>query len=255
MLAVKLGGSVLTNKGARGRPRYRARVAHRLARELTRGAAGRPLLVIHGGGAYGHPAAKRAGIGGRLQDGRVPAAFDRVAASMQELRAKVLDSLRRAGLKVVSVPASAAAFSSSEGLYWEIEALQAFAERGLVPVTGGDVVLDERAGVRILSGDEIMAHVSRALKPERAVFVTDVDGLLDDGRLIGSMKAAQLEARRRRTPRGDDATGGMRGKLEQIQAITARGVPVDIVNGNRPGRLQALLAGRDVPATRVTAEA
>lgn len=254
MRAVKLGGSVLTNKRRGGRPTYRGRVAKRLAGEIAATWNERPLLVVHGGGAYGHPEALRLGVGkGRVPEARVPTAFDRIQASMEPLNVHVHRSLREAGLPIVPVPASAGAFSSEEGLYWEAEALAAYAERGLVPVTGGDVLLDERDGLRILSGDEILAHTADALGLESVVFATDVDGVRVDGDVVESLAASEAERIASRSKAGGDATGGMAGKLVHAARIARTGAEVRIVNGDVPGRVEAALAGLDVAGTRIQA--
>lgn len=254
MRAVKLGGSVLTNKRRGGRPTYRGRVAKRLAGEVASSWKGRPLLVVHGGGAYGHPEALRLGVGkGRVPQARVPKAFDRIQAAMEPLRVHVHRSLREADLPVVAVPASAGAFSSEDGLYWEAEALAAYAQRGLVPVTGGDVLLDERDGLRILSGDEILSHTAEPLGLESVVFVTDVDGVRVDGEVVDAMGAEEAERLAGKAGGAGDATGGMGGKVAHAARIARAGARVRIVNGNVPGRVEAALAGRDVTGTRIEA--
>src|SRR5207244_2769002 len=52
-----------------------------------------------------------------------------------------------------------------------------FASMGFTPVTFGDVVRDVRRGFSICSGDLLMLELARAFRPDRAVFVADVDGL------------------------------------------------------------------------------
>src|SRR2546428_13981929 len=49
------------------------------------------------------------------------------------------------------------------------------------PVTFGDVVRDLRRGFSICSGDLLMLELARAFRPERALFVADVDGLFPAG--------------------------------------------------------------------------
>lgn len=254
MRAVKLGGSVLTNKRRGARPTYRGRVANRLAREIASAWGGDPLLIVHGGGAYGHPVALRLGVGkGRLPAARIPEAFDRVQAAMEPLRVHVRRSLRDAKLPIVAVPASASAFSSEDGLYWEAEALAAYAERGLVPVTGGDVLLDERDGLRILSGDEILSHTAHDLAFDHVVFATDVDGVRVDGSVVDRLDAEEADEAASKMGKGADATGGMAGKLAHAARIAREGATVTMVNGDVPGRVAAALAGRDVVGTRIEA--
>jgi isopentenyl phosphate kinase len=50
-------------------------------------------------------------------------------------------------------------------------------DNGLVPVLHGDVAFDTEQDCAILSGDTILEHLSVFLRPERAVFITDVPGV------------------------------------------------------------------------------
>lgn len=64
---VKLGGSLITRKDTPDTARLD--VIHRLARELARAqSAGHRLVLGHGSGSFGHPAARRAGLTG-MQSG------------------------------------------------------------------------------------------------------------------------------------------------------------------------------------------
>jgi isopentenyl phosphate kinase len=51
--------------------------------------------------------------------------------------------------------------------------------------------------------------------------------------------------------KGDDVTGGMRGKLERMLAIASNCERCMIVNGNVAGRLESAIRGRDVVSTTV----
>ena len=84
MLLVKLGGSVLTDKGRLRSPRRTA--IRRLARELA--AARAPLLVVHGAGSYGHILARKH----RLNEGGATRA-KRGAAARVQADVKALDGL------------------------------------------------------------------------------------------------------------------------------------------------------------------
>lgn len=252
MRAVKLGGSVLSNKGKGSSARYRGRVAKRLAGEIKKAWGGKPLLVVHGGGAYGHPVAVRHGVGRRrIAAADVPKVFAKIQQAMDPLRGRFAATLRDAGLPAVLVPPSASAYSGRDGLYWEVEALAAYAQRGLVPLTGGDVLLDEAKGLRILSGDEVLAHAATSVGLEHVVFATDVAGVTVDGQVAPQLTATEAARISGAMRKGKDATGGMAGKLAHAARIAASGGVVDIVDGNAPGTVAAALWGSKHSGTRI----
>jgi isopentenyl phosphate kinase len=170
---------------------------------------------------------------------------------MSGLRYRVLATLQAARIAAVPVLASSSAASGPKGLDWPVDIVGRTAATGAVPVVGGDVILDSALGARILGGDEILAHLGRRLKLRRAVFVTDVDGLFLDGRRVDRLNGKSLQRVMRTVSRGRDATGGMRGKLSMIHDLVEAGVGVDIVNGLRPGRLEALLGAGKSVGTRI----
>ena len=70
-IILKLGGSVITNKRV-GKPVVRVRHVKQLAREVSRvcldGARGSrpPLILLYGGGSFGHPLAHRYQLSGKM---------------------------------------------------------------------------------------------------------------------------------------------------------------------------------------------
>jgi isopentenyl phosphate kinase (EC 2.7.4.-) len=51
----------------------------------------------------------------------------------------------------------------------------------VIPMLYGDVIIDDELGFSILSGDDIMVELARALKPSKALFLMDVDGVYTKG--------------------------------------------------------------------------
>lgn len=254
MILVKWGGSLLTNKGTDGPPRFRRAAAARLARELRRGLATARdgALLVHGAGSFGHPQAIRHGIGRRpMLDGAARAVVADVQGRVRDLQGRVVEVLREAGAPALAVPACALAPSSAGGLRFDAGFLARIARAGFLPVTGGDVVRDARLGARILSGDEILFRAVRALRPRRAVWATDVDGVGLGGRLLIELPPRAVRRVVERLPPDRDATGGMRGKLEWAGRLQAAGVESWIVNGARAGRFEAAVAGRRPLGTRL----
>jgi isopentenyl phosphate kinase len=251
LVVVKLGGSVLTNKGSKGRARFEARRAARLARQLAPLLATRRLVVVLGAGSWGHPLAARHRIGRRvLRGAQLLQAFTEIGASVADLQSRFVRAAQEQSVPCVSVSAGANAFFVRGRLRFDDGPIQRLVNARLVPIIGGDVVLDDRTGLRILSGDRIVAEIAKRQRAERVVFASDVPGVLDGERVLARMTAAGLRRRLPTIDRGGDATGGMRGKLEAALTIVERGVPVWIVDGRDATSLGRAVRGEAV-GTRI----
>ena len=62
---------------------------------------------------------------------------------------------------------------------------------------------------------------------------------------------SSASARRLRIPRGDDATGGMKPKLDVAAKVAAKGIPVNFVSGYRRNEFSKALKGLDFYGTVV----
>jgi isopentenyl phosphate kinase len=250
---VKLGGSVLTRKREEGK--LRPKLVSRLATELAsvRG----PLVVLHGAGSFGHPAAKRGGLAAPPLPGVTPAQRRRaavgVAAQVRALHLRVLRELVSAGVPAFSIPLGAVV-TNRAGTAEEIPTgpFRAAIGAGLVPVSFGDVVRDAEWGFSILSADSIALRIAPELGARRVVFVSDVPGILESPapvrgppRVIPRLTEATLD-RLLPQPGAPDVTGGIRGKLKVVLALANAGVDAGIISGLRHGALSQALAGEVV---------
>jgi isopentenyl phosphate kinase len=247
MYLVKLGGSALTFKGSR--PRVRRKVLASLASELAPFQG--DLCLVHGGGSFGHPLAHATGLhrGLRGDDGMM--AFAEVQRRMRDLNGHVLDALHAAGVPAVSVPP--APLVRMQAGHLESLATRPFQEAlkaGLVPVTHGDAALDAEQGAAIVSGDDLMVHLARALRPNLTLFVADVEGIVGpDGRLVDVIRGKVPDLAWEAPP--EDVTGGMQAKVSRMLDIARDGSRCLLVSGHVPGRVGAVLAGDEVRATEV----
>ncbi len=256
MLLVKLGGSVLTDK-ARLRTARPATI-RRLAGELASSA--QPLLVVHGAGSFGHILARKHRLdeGGSTPARRAAAA--RVQADVKALDALVVAALLDAGLAAVPI-APSAVLSLEDGRVssMDLTSFLEFSFLGFTPVTFGDVVRDVTRGFAVCSGDLLMLELARAFRPECAVFVADVDGLLTGDpkrqrgmRLIEEVRPNDLDRVAFAPPARADVTGGIEAKVRRMFEIADHAGECLIVNGNVKNRLRDALRGRRVVGTRVT---
>lgn len=248
MKLVKLGGSVITYKGRR--PRYRGKVVEALAAELA--PFRDELCIVHGGGSFGHPLAHRYGLHEGTEGSDRTMGFALLHASMRDLNGRVLEALRSMGIHSVSIPPpSLLTMDGGKIASFRGQTFLDHLEAGLVPVTFGDVVLDESQGSAIVSGDDLMFHLSRLLDPQLVIFVADVEGIRGaDGSIVPVVSPPLPDLG---GPEGIDVTGGLNRKLEAMLQIARLGTRVLLLSGLVPGRLRAALEGREVPGTIVRA--
>ena len=253
MLLVKLGGSVLTDKRRLRTPRRAA--IDRLARELS---GLRDVIVVHGAGSYGHVLARRYGLNGPAS-GRKARGASIVQRDVRTLNGLVVGALLNAGLAPASIPPSAV-MSLDDGRVatFDITPFAGYLAQGFTPVTFGDVVRDRTRGVSVCSGDVLMLELAKALRPERTVFVADVDGLYTadprrrpTARFLEVVSAKDLPSIDFGPARGADVTGGIEGKVHRMLEIANHTRECIIVNGNVKNRVRDALRGRPVEGTRV----
>lgn len=238
---------MITDKSRACTPRPEA--ISRLARELV-GAKG-PLVVVHGAGSFGHILAKEHDLArGDDGDPKRRAAFARLLHDVRKLDLLVLEALLAEGFSPVPLSTfDLGRTLSGKLLHYPSHTLKKYLELGLTPVLSGDGVWDPARKFSILSGDALMLSLARELRPRRAVFATDVDGVFDkDPREPGAkllhevVASAPAAAGAAATP---DVTGGMGAKLSRARDIARLSIPVHIVNGTRAGALHDTLAGKE----------
>ena len=259
---IKLGGSLITDKRRPGRARHT--VIARLAGEIAAASDRRPgrLIVGHGSGSFGHPAAARHGVHRGTAAGGAPAGVAETQARAAALHRLVVDALLAKGAAPFSLaPSSYMSAASGRPVGLSMEPLLRALGMGLLPVTYGDVVLDRRQGSAICSTETVFAALVRALsrrgdRVARVLWLGETDGVYDaGGALVPEVSAANLGRVLRATggAAGTDVTGGMRHRLETAAELARLGVESWILDGREPERLARALAGRRVPATRVLA--
>lgn len=257
---VKLGGSLITDKRRPGRARRAVIV--RLAGEIAAAAAERPgrLIVGHGSGSFGHPAAARHAIHRGIEAGGGPTGLAETQARAAALHRLVVDGLLAAGAAPFSLaPSSFMSATAGRPVGLALEPLLRALDLSLLPVTYGDVVLDRRQGAAICSTETVFRALVKGLRRRgrtiaRVLWLGETEGVYDRrGALVPLVTRANL--RRVLTAAGaaagTDVTGGMRHRLETAAALARLGVESWILDGRAPGRLAQALAGAPVPATRL----
>lgn len=236
MIVVKLGGSVITRKD---RPETVDETALDDAAAAI-ATADESVVLVHGGGSFGHPHAEHHDITDS-EGTRDPAALLDVHYAMQRLNQRVIDALRAHDVAAAPVhPFSLCHRDRAGSLTFPTDGIATMLEEGFTPVLHGDGVVHRGEGVTVLSGDEIVAALARSLGPQRVGLCSTVPGVLRDGEVIDRIDSLEEVADVLGGSAATDVTGGMAGKVRQLLALETPAV----VFG--PEDLRAFVEGRRV---------
>lgn len=252
LVFLKLGGSLITDKLRREMPR--PDVIGRLAAEVRSALDERPDLRIvlgHGSGSFGHFAAERYQVHrGHLQDWR---GYAETGAVAQRLNRLVTDAFLAAGVPAVSLqPSASARCRGGELVELAAEPVRRLIQHGAVPLVYGDVALDDVQGCAIISTEQVMIHLARALRPQRILLAGQVEGVFSadprhdpTAQLIPAIAARHEDeiAPALTGSHGVDVTGGMLSKVRLLCALIREQpeLTVRILTGERAGVVQAAL--------------
>jgi len=257
LTVLKLGGSVITDKEREFTPCKKT--ISRLMKEVSAGVAG-SLLIVHGGGSYGHHLAKRYRLPDGYRDRSQILGFVRTRQSMMELNKIILDSAIENHLPCVSLQPSAFIRMKNRRIKeMDLRIVTDLLNLHMIPLLFGDVALDQQLGFCILSGDQLASRLAMDLAAKQIVLAVDVDGVFDsdpklnrEARLMEKMTAADVRTliqEGEEKAQGSDVTGRMIGKMKEMLPAVERGVRVIILNGRMPGRVSEALKGGTTIAT------
>lgn len=253
---LKLGGSVITNKEKPLTPNLPA--IERLAREISKANVS-PLVLVHGGGSFGHPVAEKYGIKEGYKDSSQIMGFSKTHQAMTKLNKLIVDSLINHNIPAVEVqPSSCVVTKAGRIQSMEEKPLKKMLKMGFVPVLYGDAVLDSETGFAILSGDQLVSSLAINLNADRIIVGVDVNGLHTadpktdpSARLIQRITLEELKNLKHKIEgsKVTDVTGGMLGKMLELTSAVEHGIRTIIVNATKPNRVYKALKGEKVVGT------
>ena len=258
---LKIGGSIITDKT--GELAARTKEINRLTGEIQR-AKVQNLIVVHGGGSFGHPIAQKYRIKDGFKEEGQKIGFVETHHVMTVLNGLLMDELVWHGVPAVSITPSSCIITKNGRIQnFEGNTLKALLKMGFLPITYGDAVLDTELGFTILSGDQLASSIAVGLNAQRIIMGVDVDGLYDDDPKVN--KTAKMlphltlnELRKLQNKLGarsaNDVTGGMFGKVTELIPAIEKGIPVKIVNGTKPDFVYKALRDENVEGTLVEKE-
>lgn len=260
-IVLKIGGSVITDK--REELKVKMRNIVRLAEEIQESKPHK-LIIVHGGGSFGHPLAKRYSLREGLKEENQKVGFSETHHMMTVLNGVFMDTLVGRNMPAVSLPPSSFIITKNSRIHhWRDRILKTLLDMEFLPVLYGDVVLDSKLGITVLSGDQLVSVIATHLNAKRIILGVDVDGLYDaDPKLKETAKIfPHLSLKNLRSlqnklgdAEGWDVTGGMSGKINEMLPAIEKGVPVTIVNATKPDYIYKTLKGKEVKSTLIEKE-
>lgn len=242
MILIKLGGSIITNKEKALSARKKS--IDNISKSLKK--INEPIIVVHGGGSYGHYWSVKYDMHTKEKKYNLRG-VSIVKNSMIELNKIILDSLLKNKLNPYCLPPTDF-MAGNKPITKKVKEIEKIAKSGLIPVTFGDALWFGEKKTYILSGDKIMTHLAKILKPKLCIFALNEDGLYSD--LKSKKLIHELKGERPLISKNImDVTGGMTRKVEEALKISKMGLNVFFVNGNKPDRIVKAIKNRKFEGT------
>ncbi len=265
LTVLKLGGSLITDKSKPYSIRHD--VLNSAAREikecLDEGLI-QSLVIVQGVGSYGHPPVLEHQLHKGFQGPQQLLPLSWTQAKVNELRTIVTKSLHDAGIRIVLLhPSSFLITEKMRIVRHFLEPLESFLSLEMVPLIGGDILIDRAMKFSIGSGDTIASLVGRELEAKRIIYASDVSGIYDcdpklnpDAELFNELNLSDLEEAISKMGKAGvvDASGTMRGKvasIEPIKDLIQEGLEVSITSMMKYGNLRSLLQGDTSKSTQI----
>ncbi|MFB6356582.1 MAG: acetylglutamate kinase [bacterium] len=225
-------------------------------------------IVVHGGGPVIAETLRKMGIDSQFVEGlRVtdPETMDVVEMVLAgRVNKDVVNLINMAGANAIGLSGKdgqllqAEPHSSAEELDIDIgqvgeitsvnpEPIQLLQEKGYVPVIA-PIGVDASGTTFNLNADEVAGAVARSLSVRKLIYLTDVEGILEDDELISTLSTREIEAKRE----SGIIQGGMVPKATSAREAVEHGVQkAHIINGNREHSLLLELLTREGIGTQI----
>jgi isopentenyl phosphate kinase len=253
---LKIGGSAITEKS--GKLAAQMQAISRLAEEIKE-ANVQNLMIVHGGGSFGHPLAQQYAIKEGFKEESQKIGFAETHHVMTVLNGLFMDALIWRDIPAVSItPSSCIITKKGRIQFFEENPLKMLIKMGFLPIMYGDAVFDTELGFTILSGDQLVSHVAPKFGAERIIMGVDVDGLYDadpkvkkTAKMFEHLTLAELKRLQGELGKSTacDVTGGMFGKIAELMPAIEQGIPVKMVNATEPSYIYKALKGEKVKGT------
>ncbi|WP_423792908.1 isopentenyl phosphate kinase [Methanocaldococcus indicus] len=244
MTILKLGGSILTDKKVPFSIKWDN--LERIGLEIKESLNNLDnLIIIHGGGSFGHPVAKK-----YLKDNKfinMNEGFWEIQRAMRRFNNIIIDILQSYDIPAVSIQPSSFAYYKENKIFFDTYTIRLMLKKGLIPVVHGDIIVSED-NYKIISGDDIAPILAKDFK-FKILYATDVDGIYVNGEVIDEINSSNYNEilNHLKGSEGIDITGGMAYKIKTLYNYK---VDAQVFNGNKKRYIYKALSGKNV-GTRI----
>lgn len=180
------------------------------------------LVLVHGGGSFGHPHAEDHGVDTTTGTGDAGAVLE-IHSAMKTLNQFVLSRLHQRDIPALPVhPLSAASRDDTGRLSQPREQVATMLAEGFTPVLHGDVVAHEGKGATVLSGDTLVTELAEGLAADRVGLCSTVPGVLDaNDEVIDRISSFEAARSVLGESKATDVSGGMTQKVRTLLDLSA----------------------------------
>ena len=262
IVLLKLGGSLLTDKD---KPySIREDVVKSAIQQIID--ANKKLILIHGGGSFGHPLAKEYSISAGINSS-IPhqiLGLTKTHQSMNNFNSYLINLFLENKYPALSIQASSIFIKDSLKISTQsIDIIETALDLNILPILYGDIILDKQGSFSIISGDQIIFELCENLKKyqiSKVIFVMETDGIYindEDSKQKNISLATKLYLRDLENlnladlGQKIDVTGGIQGKINSIKEICKYNIPVQLLNGLKEGYIYKALKNEVINCTNI----
>lgn len=250
---LKLGGSVITQKG-KGYKKINRKNLERLSLEIAKSKKKKNffLIIVHGAGSFGHIIAKKFNLSEGYKNKVQIRAIAELYCDLKELNLEVIKILKSSGLNVIPFQQSSAWKLHNKKINNpNLDIIKDYLNLDFIPVLYGDLLIDDKLGFSILSGDKIVYCLAKKLNAQRVILGTDVDGVFNcdpsiykNARFFRKIDRKNIKEINVGKSTAIDVTGGMNGKINELIKLAKMEIESEIINIAKPNVLEKALGGR-----------
>ena len=262
VVLLKLGGGLLTDKE---KPlSIREDIVKSVIHQIIN--ANVKIILIHGGGSFGHPLAKKYQILNGLNTS-IPNQLIGLTETHQvmvQFNSYLINLFLDRKYPALSIqPSSIFIKDSGNTINITLDVVETMLDLDILPVLYGDIIFDKKGSFSIISGDQIMFKLCERLKKynvSKVIFAIESDGIFintqDSQRknikLLSEIPSSELDTLDL-ADLGEkiDVTGGIKGKINSIKEICKFNIPVQIINGLKERFIFKSLKNKKVVCTYI----
>jgi len=260
IIILKLGGGLLTDKN---KPfSLREDVIDSTIQQIID--SGKKIILIHGGGSFGHPLAKKYNISKGLNvsiENQVLGLAETHKA-MTKFNNIIINKFMEKNYPALSIQPSTIFLKNARSIATQsLDSIETCLNLGILPILYGDIIFDINGSFSIISGDDIILELCKHIKNYqvlKVIFSMESDGLYiqeidDDKKFLSEIDIDELDdLKLADLGQKIDVTGGIRGKINKIKEICKLRIPVQLINGLNEDAILKALNNQEVISTSIS---